>query len=277
MVHSGPAQKTEAATFLAIGAAAGIAGAQQLSSHGASDLALTLATLGGLLLAIGAYAWLFGITTRPRLLFKRSFVASRAVGRRVPSVQGLPPYAGTAASFATSYTTAAAYALTATGPLPPAPWQRSADFAYVEVTNEPRLGGTAADDVVARITFWDEQGAQLFPAMDGRWSASDDQPLMPQTGLRAPRITLPGNPDTPELLDIAFKYEGEDRWYAFNDENRVADPSELRHRELVPSRVLAEVRLRGSNTSAKHWFALDKCDPDEPLCIDPIAPPAWES
>jgi hypothetical protein len=154
------------------------------------------------------------------------------------------------------------------------PWQRTADFAYVEITNAPRLGGTGAEDVVARIRFWDEQGAQLFPAMDGRWAALDDQPLLPQTGLRAPRITLPANPETPELLDIAFKYEDEDTWYAFNDENRVADPAELRHRELVPSRVLAEVRLRGSNASASHWFVLDKCAPDEPLSIDPIDRPA---
>ncbi|MCR4338576.1 MAG: hypothetical protein NUW01_01680 [Gemmatimonadaceae bacterium] len=208
----------------------GTAAAVQMSAHGGSTLALTLLAVGLALVVVGAYAWTSGITSRPRLRVSDPYCESRP----------MPPI--------------------------PRPGQRVGSFAYIDVSNEPRWGDTSADNVRINLTFWDESGNRLFTGVKGRWAAEDDQPLRPQTGLRAPQISIPAN-GSAEPVDMAFKYRDEARWYVFNDDNRVVDPHELRHRELPGNFVYVRVQLIGSNVRATGWFRLGRGEPGSEMTI----------
>jgi hypothetical protein len=120
----------------------------------------------------------------------------------------------------------------------------------VKVQNEPISGtGDDASNVAARIVFLGNEDAVLHD-IQGRWA---EGPQGSETGrvgisLEANQMALAAN-GVDHPLDVAFKVPGESCFYAFNDDNAVAEDHRLVERRLDVLDCRVRVTLRGSNVS----------------------------
>ena len=126
------------------------------------------------------------------------------------------------------------------------------EHAYVKVANKHRPGRAPAEHVHARITFQDPLTGFEHVLQHARWSHTQQMPPIEAT-LVSTEITIPAN-GSEWLLDAAFKYLNESKWYGFDNENYYASAG--RCHELGGEVLRVRVEVFGSNCTASQEFKL---------------------
>lgn len=133
---------------------------------------------------------------------------------------------------------------------------RESYFAAVVFRNAPKNGTERnhANNVWATLTYYDKKRKLLIGPIDGRWSGSE-HPITPkdkQVLLRR-RIRSDGSNET---LDVAMKPYGQEKWYAYNNDNyffeNMVDDTHL----LLPSLVNVRITLSGERVKKSFWVRI---------------------
>ena len=133
---------------------------------------------------------------------------------------------------------------------------REAYFAAVVFRNELKnpTERNHANNVWATLTYYDKKKMLLIDPIDGRWSGSD-HPKSPRDiqGLLRRRIRSDGSNET---LDVAIKPYGQEKWYAYNNNNcffdNMVDDSHL----LISSEVNVRITLSGERVKKSFWIRI---------------------
>jgi hypothetical protein len=162
----------------------------------------------------------------------------------------------------------------ATGTGPPAT-RESPCFARVNVTNDPPNGlpATEAAQVVATLSFYDEDGTCVLQSMQGRWAASKQEHERDRIGMALEHLAENIAPNAlAHPIDVAMKHRDERDCFAWNDENSHADGGRLEEHRLTGERFHVEVKLRAANDADEvvSWFVLGNPGGGRDLLITPV-------
>ncbi len=151
-------------------------------------------------------------------------------------------------------------------------------FAMVNVCNDvkPRHSDATAHDVLARITFYDEEMNALCE-IDGRWGDAD-QPagLSPVASLQPlKKMTFLPNGEQHEL-DFVMKYPEEDTMFAYANESQRAPDAKIPSYELRPQSVLVKASLQGQNMDDDEvgWFKITNLGQNNGITIESVPSPS---
>jgi hypothetical protein len=142
------------------------------------------------------------------------------------------------------------------------------DFVRVNVANDPPAGvvGATAEKVVARITFTADDGSTPVHEMLGRWAETPQRMETGRVGISLEEVQLDIEANgLPHPIDIAMRKPGDTSCWAFNDENSAALDLQLPKHELIQSRYLVRVSVRGSNTETTSAGFVLTNEPGSPL------------
>jgi hypothetical protein len=219
-----------------------VAAALVLAAIAIPRFAWPLVVAAVLLLAVSGVLFRRDIGSRPRLIIGEPTAEIRGVTRKT-SDRHSQMMSTTTTSVYISNIDVSEMAVTGIDPTPRRERGDQTLFGtYVRVSNQPRLSGRDAENVVTKLRFESSDGT--VTEMHGRWSQLP-QHGDPERTLEAEGITIPSNGE-PKWVDVAIKYQDDDECYAFNDENRFQS-RDLRYRPLGPSPIRVEVTAKGSN------------------------------
>jgi len=133
-------------------------------------------------------------------------------------------------------------------------------FLHIRFTNNPTnpLAGSEAEakNVLARITYYDGKGNQLFPYIYGRWSDTPEPYELKGPKAKTPRpmsdyLAINFTIGQTQELAIALKYAGSPICYPFNHESYEYPQFKDARRELRGGSFMAEVELIGQRVNSK--------------------------
>ncbi len=111
------------------------------------------------------------------------------------------------------------------------------------------LQAVDATNVVGRIDIYGEDGKHLF-SLIGRWSETKEEASGGQP-TEMEQITIAPN-RRPCPMDIALKYQEDEKGYVHNNESRRRAPSDWRdeNKPLPPGNYSVQIRLQGNNVDS---------------------------
>lgn len=142
------------------------------------------------------------------------------------------------------------------------------DFVRVSVANDPPPGivGATAEKVVARVSFIADDGSIPVHQMLGRWAETPQRMETGRVGISLEEVQLDIEPNgLPHPVDIGMRNPGGTSCWAFNDENSAALDLQLPKHELIQTRYLIRVSIRGSNTETISADFVLTNEPGSPL------------
>lgn len=153
-------------------------------------------------------------------------------------------------------------------------------FAHVKFKNDPEIRSvkTAAKNVVAEVTFFNNESKKILGPIYGRWSDTK------QPGTQSPfdsirdlcKVELEPN-GLPRELDIALKYAEEEDCYAFNNESCLSSDWKIPQFLLKGDILQVHVRLVGENVEKEWWFVLHNEGLNKSMQIETMSPPSLNS
>ncbi len=132
-------------------------------------------------------------------------------------------------------------------------------FKAVFVNNpKRRMAENIANNVSARITFFDSNEQLLIGPIFGRWSDSDE----PKTSVDIPKLinaSILSN-GTPRKLDLFMKFSEDEFCYAYNNDSYFFENWRHVNFKLTPDKFFIHVELIGERVEIYYWFTVYNWD-----------------
>jgi len=127
-------------------------------------------------------------------------------------------------------------------------------FFNAVFANNPRrrTSENTANNVSARITYYDVDEQLLVGPIFGRWSDSDE----PKTSIDIPRLinaSILSN-GTPRKLDLFMKFQDDEFCYAYNNDSYFFENWRHVNYKLTAETFLIHVELIGERVEKDFWF-----------------------
>jgi hypothetical protein len=140
-------------------------------------------------------------------------------------------------------------------------------FCKVVFANNPkrRTSENTANNVSAKITFYDADEKLLIGPIYGRWSDSDE----PKTSIDIPSLINANilSNGTPFKLDLFMKFPEDEFCYAYNNDSYFFENWRHVNYKLTAERFFIHIELIGERVEKDFWFSVYNKDRGKQLQI----------
>jgi len=127
-------------------------------------------------------------------------------------------------------------------------------FTRIWIRNDPERPelGVDAENLYAKIEFYDEHRQKMLISMSGRWPEVGES----HDSLKTQQVKIPPN-NKPFCLDIAMKYKEDDEVYGYDDMSHLLPDGRNSQTKLGKGIYFVKVSLACKGLNLPLWFKLD--------------------